>query len=167
MQIHIHAGGQQQGPFSLEQVNQKIQSGELSPDATKAWYEGAPGWMSLAQVPGVTRPAGGGVPPAMPSAPPPVPPKNEGDATGGIIPYKNPKALTAYYLGIFGLFPVLGFFLAIPAVWLGILGLRARKDNPVIKGSVHAWIGIVLGVLSIGYNGLFLLVILLGIFARR
>ena len=31
---------------------------------------------------------------------------SEGDATGGIIPYKNPKALIAYYLGIFSGFPV-------------------------------------------------------------
>lgn len=68
-----------------------------------------------------------------------------GDATGGLIPYKNPYALTAYYLSIFGLFPCLGIVLSIPAVVLGIMGLNARKANPAIKGSVHAWIGICLG----------------------
>jgi hypothetical protein len=35
----------------------------------------------------------------------------EGDATGGIIPYKNPSALIAYYCGLFSLFPILGVFL--------------------------------------------------------
>ena len=28
-------------------------------------------------------------------------PEAEEDATGGVIPYKNPAALTGYYLGIF------------------------------------------------------------------
>ena len=72
-------------------------------------------------------------------------PPNEGDSTGGIIPYKNVPALLAYYLGLFSLFPCIGLFLAIPAFILGIIGLRKRAQNPVIKGSVHAWIGIVMG----------------------
>ena len=70
-----------------------------------------------------------------------------GDGTGGLIPYKNPAALAAYYLGLFSLFPVLGLFLAVPALILGIVGLRARRRNPAIKGSVHAWIGIVMGAI--------------------
>lgn len=68
-----------------------------------------------------------------------------GDTTGGVIPYKNPHALIAYYLGLFSLFPILGIVLGIPAFVLGIIGLRNRKRNPVIKGSVHAWIGIIMG----------------------
>lgn len=70
----------------------------------------------------------------------------EGDATGGLIPYKNPKALIAYYLGIGSL---LIFPLGFVSIVLGFMGLADRKRNPVIKGSVHAWIGIVLGGLSI------------------
>ncbi len=72
-------------------------------------------------------------------------PSGEGDATGGVIPYKNPPALIAYYLGLFSLFPFLGLFLAIPAFILGIIGLKKRKQDPAIRGSVHAWIGIVMG----------------------
>jgi len=68
-----------------------------------------------------------------------------GDSTGGIIPYKNPAALIAYYLGLFSLFPILGAFLGLAAFILGIKGLSDRKKNPKIKGSVHAWIGIVMG----------------------
>lgn len=67
---------------------------------------------------------------------------SEGDSTGGLIPYKNPPALIAYYLGLFSLFPVLGFFLGVAALILGIAGLRKRKENPAVKGSAHAWIGI-------------------------
>src|SRR3989442_1081509 len=43
---------------------------------------------------------------------------------GGIstlIPYTNPKALIAYYLGIFGLIPCLGAILGPAALVLGIL----------------------------------------------
>ena len=39
----------------------------------------------------------------------------------------------------------LGIFFAMPALVLGIMGLRKRAKNPEVKGSVHAWIGIVLG----------------------
>jgi len=42
--------------------------------------------------------------------PPVVSANTAGDNTGGLIPYKNPKALIAYYLGIFSLFPLLGLF---------------------------------------------------------
>jgi hypothetical protein len=73
---------------------------------------------------------------------PPVNPSAQGDGTGGIIPYKNPKALIAYYLGILSGLPLIGLPLGIAAFVLGIMGLRARAKNPVIKGSVHAWIGI-------------------------
>ena len=75
---------------------------------------------------------------------------DEGDSTGGIIPYKNPKALIAYYLGIFSGFPIIGLFFAIPALVLGIMGLRDRNRNPAIKGSIHAGIGI-------GCGGFFML----------
>ncbi len=81
--------------------------------------------------------------------PPILPPTDEGDATGGVIPYKNPHALIAYYLGIVSLLPVIGVPFGLASVILGIMGLSRRKQNPAIKGSVHAWIGIVFGTLSL------------------
>jgi hypothetical protein len=72
----------------------------------------------------------------------------QGDATGGVIPYKNPHALTAYYLGVFSVIPAVGFILAIVAVPLGISGLRQRKKHPMIRGAVHAWVGIICGSIS-------------------
>lgn len=86
--------------------------------------------------------------PNLQPLPPPIP-AEKGDSTGGLIPYKNPHALTAYYLGLFSLIPVLGLLLGAISVPLGISGLKKRKANPAIRGSVHAWIGIVIGGISV------------------
>jgi len=77
------------------------------------------------------------------------PPQNSprGDATGGIIPYRNRKALIGYYLGVFSAIPIpeVSCPMGLVAFVLGILGLRERKRNPVIKGSLHALVGILGG----------------------
>ena len=168
MQIFVQAGDKQLGPFSINEANERIARGEWPIHSTKAWYEGAPEWTLLANVPVVAT-----APPSLPTlSPPPIPvapplpPREQGDATGGIIPYKNPHALTSYYLGIFGLFPLAGIVLAIPAVILGAIGLKKKKLKPIIKGSVHAWIGIVLGAISIAYNGLLLAAVVATLIAR-
>lgn len=83
-----------------------------------------------------------------------------GDATGGLIPYKNPPALIAYYLGIVGLVPLIGVPVAVYAIFLGRKGLRLRRERPVISGAAHAWIGIVLGSISLGYHALVLLIVI-------
>jgi hypothetical protein len=67
------------------------------------------------------------------------------DATGGLIPYKNPSALAAYYLGIVAMFPLIGLPLGVVAFWLGRKGLKTAKEKPHVRGQVHAWIGIILG----------------------
>ena len=99
-----------------------------------------------------------------PAVPPHTPPTVAGDiergrvapdATGGVIPYKNPAALIGYYLGIFGLIPMLGVPLALAAVVLGIVGLMRRKQGLAAGGLVHAWVAIVLGFVSLAYHGLF------------
>lgn len=85
-----------------------------------------------------------------PIAPPPLP--QTGDVTGGVIPYKNPHALAAYYLGVFSVIPALGLICGCVAVPLGISGLRKRRQNPLIRGAVHAWFGIVVGGLSVAVH---------------
>lgn len=83
---------------------------------------------------------------------------NQGDSTGGLIPYKNPKALIAYYLGILSGLPLIGLPLGIAAFVLGIMGLKDRKKNPAIKGSVHAGIGIGCGLIfTLLWGGLILI----------
>lgn len=85
------------------------------------------------------------------------------DQASWVIPYKNPAALIAYYLGLFSFIPLIGLLLAIPAVVLGIMGLRARKRNPEVKGSIHAWIGIAVGGLFAVIWGLAFVLIVVGI----
>jgi hypothetical protein len=109
--------------------------------------------------------------PAKDSSLPPMQPTqfgspNEGDATGGVIPYKNVPALLAYYLGIFSFIPCLGLLLAIPAVILGIVGLKKRRENPAVKGSVHAWIGIIVGGFFILVWGAVVILSIVGMIAN-
>lgn len=63
----------------------------------------------------------------------------------GLVPYRNPYALVAYYMGIFSLMPLIGLLLAIPAFILGIMGWRNYRKTPEIRGGVHAWVGIIMG----------------------
>ncbi len=91
---------------------------------------------------------------------------SEGDATGGVIPYKNPKALIAYYLGIFSGLPLIGLPLGVAALVLGIQGLRARKRNPAIKGSIHAGIGIGCGGFFAVLWTLVVVVLIIGLLTR-
>ena len=83
-----------------------------------------------------------------------------GDAGGGdeavatIIPYKNPAALLAYYLGLFSCFPLLGFPMAIVALVLAFKGFKARRLNPKAHGTAHAWIGLICGGIGFVINGL-------------
>ena len=71
------------------------------------------------------------------------PARKEGDATGGVIPYKNVPALIAYYCGVFSILPC--FPIGIVAFVLGIMGLKKAKREPQVRGQAHAWIGIIVG----------------------
>jgi hypothetical protein len=76
------------------------------------------------------------------AAPPPAT-----DAVATLIPFRNPYALTAYYLGLFSLFPCIGAVMGVVAIFLGIKGLKAANANPQAKGKVHAIVGIVCGAI--------------------
>ena len=78
-----------------------------------------------------------------------------------LIPYKNPKALIAYYLGVFSLIPFIGVLLAIASITLGVLGLKYRKTHTKAGGTGHAWAGIILG--SLVLVGHLVVAILIGI----
>jgi hypothetical protein len=64
-----------------------------------------------------------------------------------IIPAKNSAALASYYLGLFSLFPCLGFPLAVAAVYYGMQGLKSVRQNPSVRGGAHAWVGLICGLL--------------------
>jgi hypothetical protein len=76
-------------------------------------------------------------------------PKKKKAGVETIIPYKNGLALGAYYCGVFGLIPILGFLLGLVAIVLGVLGLKAAANKPKVGGKGHAITGIILGVVDL------------------
>src|SRR5581483_2857393 len=88
-------------------------------------------------------------------------PVDEEDATGGLIPYKNGKALAAYYCGVFALIPCVGLILGPLALVFGIMGLKYAKEHPRARGQAHAIVGIVLGgLVLLAHVGVILVMII-------
>ena len=79
------------------------------------------------------------------------------------VPSRNGAALVAYYCGIFSLFPCLGFPLGVVAVYYGFKGLRAERENPAVRGGVHAWVGVICGILFGFFNFLLCVAAVIGI----
>lgn len=96
---------------------------------------------------------------APPTAPRTAPPATD-EPLSGLIPYRNPAALTGYYLGIFSCFPVIGLVLGPLAIVLGVRGLRRLRREPDRKGTVHAWIAICTGMLGTLFGILFALIMI-------
>ena len=67
MMIHVMRDGQQFGPYTLEDLNAYLAQGTLLP-TDQAWYEGAPDWVAITQVPGVVMPGAAPAPTAAPVA---------------------------------------------------------------------------------------------------
>lgn len=89
------------------------------------------------------------------------------DPMQSLVPYKNPRALLAYYGGIFSLLPVLGLLLGPAAIILGIMGIQYSQRNPSARGGGHAIAGIVIGAFgSLISYGLAALMVL-SLFASR
>jgi uncharacterized protein YqgC (DUF456 family) len=76
------------------------------------------------------------------------PKKQTGDGFATVVPYRNGAALVAYYLGVFGLIPGVGFVLGPIALIFGIVGLIKARKNAKAHGTGHAIIGIILGLID-------------------
>lgn len=126
--------GKQWGPYTREALQDYVNQGSI----LVSWQ--ATDGVVTTNVSGVL---------AQPAATP-----QKSSSYDGIIPYKNPRALIAYYLGVFSIIPGLG----IAAFILGIQGLGYLKQHPEAKGAVHAWIGIIVGGLF-GFGYLVLVVL--------
>ncbi|MCE5237998.1 zinc finger Ran-binding domain-containing protein [bacterium] len=86
--------------------------------------------------------------PRVPLPPPPARVYAPAPAASGIdalIPSRNPQALAAYYIGLFSLLPLAGLPMGIAALVLGIKGLRLARAHPEVRGTTHAWVGIICG----------------------
>jgi hypothetical protein len=150
--------GQEYGPVGFEQIRQWITEGRVE-KKTPVFVAGATDWALLETVPELAALFTSAAPPVISAAP--AKPES-GGGLNVIIPYKNVRALTAYYLGVFSAIPILGMPLGLAAFTLGILALRFRRKNPAAGGVVHAWIGILAG----GFFGLvYLALIVFGLCA--
>jgi hypothetical protein len=145
------SSGQEFGPASLELIEHWAREGRIPVDALLVPVDGSavrsvmaePGLRSVLQAS------------LMAAAAPPTEQglvKADDSAAGVMIPYKNPAALTGYYLAVASLIPGLGAVLGPVAVGVGIAGLRKRMKHPEVHGIAHAWVAIILGgICSIGY----------------
>lgn len=68
VQYFIAINGQQSGPYNMAQLQQLVQTGQLTPN-TYAWKQGMPGWELAARIPELMS-LFGAVPPPMPPVPP-------------------------------------------------------------------------------------------------
>jgi type II secretory pathway pseudopilin PulG len=137
MQILVHSKGVEKGPFSLQQVKQLLDSGQLSP-TDLAWTEGMPEWKALSSFPELQPTSS--PPPLSAATPPPIPTKKT-----------EPLAVWSLTLGIISLIgcSIGGFLAAIPGVICGHIGMSRIKRNPLLRGNGMAVAGLVTGYVSI------------------
>jgi hypothetical protein len=156
-------GGDQKeyGPVTAEQVHEWIVQRRANAQ-TMVQAESSTEWKPLSACPEFA---------SMLAASPPVATTTaaaiEDNPMSKVVPYKNPKALIAYYLAIFSLIPCIGLLLGIAALILGILGLNAARAQPNAHGKVHAWVGIILGGLCAVGNLAGLVLIIIGANAKH
>lgn len=144
------------GPFQLEEIRQWISEGRVE-RKSPVLAAGANDWVPLETVPELAALFASPPPPVLPGA---AAQPTSGGALNVIIPYRNVRALAAYYFGVFSAIPILGLPLGLAAFTLGILALRFRRKNPAAGGVVHAWIGILAG----GFFSLLYLALIIWLF---
>jgi hypothetical protein len=135
MNILISIDGLEEGPFPLDELNQRLARSEIVASKTHAWYEGLPEWVPLADVPGILVPKA--------SVPPPLPPaKTPQAATTAIVkakvvsaqytPASNNRARIEYYFtGKLGC-AVWAIVLGVPLILFYGLGIL------IIAGGIYA-----------------------------
>ena len=126
--------GIEYGPVSTEELHQWIAQNRCTPE-TLVQVNESDEWVPMVTLPDFQSAFSAPTTPASTS--------KEDGGVSTLIPYKNTSALIAYYLGVFCI--ICPPILSIPALVLGIKGLRNVSENPEAKGTVHAWIGIVSG----------------------
>ncbi|MCU1319851.1 MAG: hypothetical protein JWP98_1369 [Edaphobacter sp.] len=143
MPYHVSRNGQTYGPYTLDDLQRYVASGNILP-TDLARSEEMPGWLPVAQILGTS-----GAPPTPPpayAAPPAYP-----QATGG--PYPDPPDLN------WGLELLLGFFTCglFVVVWNLVIASWAKRVQPASTALTYYIIATVLVVLHFGGSyGVFL-----------
>lgn len=134
MKITIHRSGTNHGPYSLEQTNLLLASGQLRP-SDLAWVEGTPEWSRLEDVPGVL------------VAPPPASSsvvirsiRDDGVSDKLLLP----AFLLAFWLGPFGIHR---FYVGKTGSGIAMLVLTVTVIGAVVSGvwAVVDWIVMLFG----------------------
>ena len=120
--IWVLQNGQQTGPFSKEEVKDRLMAGEFDLQ-TLAWKEGLPDWQPLAQVVGISLP-----PPVTDSSllspQPPSLTYTGQSPTNGTLP-----RLTNLLFSFSGRASRLQFWLVVPLSWFAVFILRLHLDT--------------------------------------
>lgn len=114
----LGSDGNEYGPVSAGQVKNWIAENRVE-KKTPVIPEGGADWVFLGSLPefaAAFTPPSSGPPPILPSAGA----SKSADGLNAIIPYKNARALVAYYLGVFSVIPPVGALADIPALGLRI-----------------------------------------------
>lgn len=149
------ATGQRFGPATIDALERWAAEGRVPADATLVAEDGSH------EVPVAQHERLRTIVLAPPTRAGPLPthPPDDG-VISAIIPFRNGPALAAYYTAVASLIPGVGLLAGPVALALGIAGLRLRKREPHRKGSVHAWIGIIVGALvTLAHAAVILLVV--------
>ena len=102
-------------------------------------------------------------PPTTPSTEAPPMPRAEDhtlNTMDHILPARNIPALVSWYLGVFGLIPILGIPLSLAAIVSGIYGIIIAKRPEIQVGRGHAIAGIILGTVMGVFLPLIIMIIL-------
>ena len=118
MQIYISRDGEQNGPYSIEDVNTHLKDGALLPTDLACW-EGMTEWVPLSQISGVTIPGDSVETPIPPSQP---------------VPYENKKKI------LIGIGAGLGLLALIAGIWFFFIreaGLTKEESAKVIEAAIR------------------------------
>lgn len=165
--ILLYRNDAQEGPFTLEQLQEMRDAGRLPPD-TLAWQEGMPDWAEVGGLLPAPVPPPVAVPVALPARPVPV----SGRPQAAFMPQKvvrppgSPAIVPANYgpkgVGGWLLFFVIGLVLLRPAISLPQMVIGWQETRPVFEhlpvlktalafeygaGALSILIGIVVGIL--------------------
>ena len=158
----LGSDGQEYGLIPAAKIKQWISEGRVEKN-TPVFPDGGEDWVFLGSLPEFSEAFASPSPVTVPGAA-----AKSGGGLNVVIPYKNIRALFAYYLAVFSVVPILGMPLGLAGFVLGILGLRYLGKNPSAGGKVHAWIGIVLGGLfGFGYLALIILVVIVAVAGKH
>ncbi len=138
--------GRQFGPATMEQILQWAREGRVPKDALLRATDGSEPQSVLAR-PELRM---------VLEAPPTVSTGVSASASSGrgpaLIPYRNGPALAGYYVAVVSLIPCLALVTGPIAATLGIAGWIKVRKNPDVRGTAHAIVAIVLGLLTFGAN---------------